>query len=236
MSISPAPLIADPEILAVPVRDCGEPLVDLCEKTSIAVLPPSRKSHPYPGYSLVRSGIAERMLLAQHYLPPGYRLRLYEGWRDLDTQQRLFDEELARVRQRFPSMSVAEAFHETTRLVSPVTGLDGQSNIPAHNTGGAVDVDLLGPDDTELDFGMPLDDWLDVPEALCETDYANISDKARFHRNLLRNAMNQVGFVNYFTEWWHYSWGDRYWAHLTRQPLALYGSCQPVGGVAINCR
>jgi zinc D-Ala-D-Ala dipeptidase len=29
--------------------------------------------------------------------------------------------------------------------------------------------------------------------------------------------------VNYPTEWWHWSYGDRYWAVMTDAPAALYG-------------
>ena len=38
-----------------------------------------------------------------------------------------------------------------------------------------------------------------------------------------------AGLVNYPTEWWHWSYGDRYWALLTGAPAALYG---PVGPAA----
>ncbi|NUT29743.1 MAG: dipeptidase, partial [Streptomyces sp.] len=32
--------------------------------------------------------------------------------------------------------------------------------------------------------------------------------------------------INYGTEWWHWSYGDRYWALQTRQPAALYGPAE----------
>jgi D-alanyl-D-alanine dipeptidase len=34
--------------------------------------------------------------------------------------------------------------------------------------------------------------------------------------------MESTGFVNYGYEWWHYSYGDRYWACARLEP-ALYG-------------
>ncbi len=36
--------------------------------------------------------------------------------------------------------------------------------------------------------------------------------------------MHAAGFVNYPTEWWHWSYGDRYWALLTGSPHAVYGA------------
>ena len=32
-----------------------------------------------------------------------------------------------------------------------------------------------------------------------------------------------AGLVNYPTEWWHWSYGDRYWALVTGAAHALYG-------------
>ena len=36
-------------------------------------------------------------------------------------------------------------------------------------------------------------------------------------------ALRGAGLVNYPTEWWHWSYGDRYWALLTGAGHALYG-------------
>jgi D-alanyl-D-alanine dipeptidase len=33
-----------------------------------------------------------------------------------------------------------------------------------------------------------------------------------------------AGLVNYGYEWWHYSYGDRYWAHAGGERAARYGS------------
>ena len=38
----------------------------------------------------------------------------------------------------------------------------------------------------------------------------NISTEARANRLILADALAGVGLVNYPTEWWHWSFGDRY--------------------------
>jgi D-alanyl-D-alanine dipeptidase len=43
------------------------------------------------------------------------------------------------------------------------------------------------------------------------------------NRDLLAAALATAGLINYRTEWWHWSYGDRYWALMTNQPAALYG-------------
>jgi zinc D-Ala-D-Ala dipeptidase len=58
------------------------------------------------------------------------------------------------------------------------------------------------------------------------TDAANLSAMARRNRRVLMTALAAAGLVNYPTEWWHWSYGDRYWALLTGQPAAIYGLVQ----------
>jgi len=46
-------------------------------------------------------------------------------------------------------------------------------------------------------------------------------------RRHLGRALTAEGFVNYPTEWWRWSFGDRYWALLTGAANACYGPCRP---------
>ena len=50
-----------------------------------------------------------------------------------------------------------------------------------------------------------------------------MTGQARAHRELLARVLGGAGLVNYPTEWWHWSYGDRYWALMTGAPAALYG-------------
>ncbi len=40
--------------------------------------------------------------------------------------------------------------------------------------------------------------------------------------NEWKNALERVGLVNYFTEWWHWSYGDKYWAYCLKNNCAIY--------------
>lgn len=50
-----------------------------------------------------------------------------------------------------------------------------------------------------------------------------LSPVARDNRAILVSVMSASGFVNYPHEWWHWSYGDRYWALCSGNPVALYG-------------
>lgn len=74
--------------------------------------------------------------------------------------------------------------------------------------------------------GLVLDARLADPErsgGACYTAASGISPDARRNRDLLGEVLTAVGMVNYPTEWWHWSYGDRYWALGTGAPAALYG-------------
>ncbi|MCP3673877.1 MAG: M15 family metallopeptidase, partial [Gammaproteobacteria bacterium] len=52
----------------------------------------------------------------------------------------------------------------------------------------------------------------------------DISDQARTNRKILFHCMEEAGFVNYPFEWWHWSFGDKYWAAVKGAPHAIYGA------------
>jgi zinc D-Ala-D-Ala dipeptidase len=83
----------------------------------------------------------------------------------------------------------------------------------AHLTGGAVDLTLCADNGRKLDLTATT-----VPTHPATSDQADTQ-----YRNILRNALTITGFVNYPTMWWHWSYGDRYWAYATQTPTAPYG-------------
>jgi D-alanyl-D-alanine dipeptidase len=60
-------------------------------------------------------------------------------------------------------------------------------------------------------------------DTACFTTSTLIDAEARTNRNTLIAAMTATGFVNYPSEWWHWSYGDRYWAFVTGPNHARYG-------------
>lgn len=214
------------QVLSVPVQECGEPLVDIRILGGLQYGPPPECPETRNDYTFVREGIYTRLLHAQSLLPAGIYLRLYEGYRSLNIQRMLFADEQERVRKRLPGISKAELFNEATRMVSAVAYPDGTLNIPPHNTGAAVDLFLVDESGTMLDFGMDIYRWTETAPDLCLTQASGISDIAMANRVLLGDAMTRAGFVNYLQEWWHFSYGDRFWAYLSGHDHAIYGGAR----------
>ncbi len=196
-------LLADPRVRAVPVLENHEALVALTPRLGTAVL--------------VRAEVARRLELADGTLPRGFRLRVVEGYRSVADQERIIASYSAEVRREHPSLDEAEVQVLTSRFVSPL-------DVAPHVAGAAVDVLLTDELGSALDLGCPLDATPEQSNGACYFD-AVVTPEARHHRDVLARAMTGAGFVNYPTEWWHWSFGDRYWALVSGAPAARYGPC-----------
>ncbi len=217
------PLIAAPEIIAIEIKECGEGLIDIKSYGDLLYGPVPESPLTANDYTLMREQVYHKILLAQKELPLGYRFRLYEGYRSLKVQEMLFLQEKKRILAQNNALNELALFNQITEIVSPVVNFDGSENIPPHNTGGAIDIEIINREGELLDMGMACKDWQQVPHALCLTHYPHLSEKQKQNRQLLLDLMTAHDFVNYPTEWWHFSYGDRYWAY-HHNTHAIYGS------------
>ena len=92
---------------------------------------------------------------------------------------------------------------------------------PVHTTGGAVDLTIVDDKGNELDMGGGFDELSDRSK----TSYYEGSEETEIinNRRLLYNAMTSAGFTNLPSEWWHYDYGDRFWAYYTKHPAIYEG-------------
>jgi zinc D-Ala-D-Ala dipeptidase len=204
-------LMSDPRVRDVPIQDCGEDLVDPRGEITTWVHGPGDDSLHW-----VRSSVRDRLVHAAQLLKPAYTLAVNEGWRPPAIQARGFDNHVRRLAGIYPNERPEKLRRLASRFVSP-------PDVAPHPTGAAVDVVLLGRDGTEVDMGCPIDTNPEDSAGYCYTDHPDVPDAARAARGVLGKAMLRAGFVNYPTEWWHWSYGDRYWAMTTGAPHACYG-------------
>lgn len=198
-------LLADPQITDLPVLESGEPLVPV----------PTGTAEAGTERPLVRSGVAARLAVAQLLLPPGRRLRVVEGHRRPEDQRAIWERYAAEVAAAHPLADAAEQRRLTSRFVSPI-------EVAPHVAGAAVDVTLVDRLGRPVDLGTAIDATPEQSGGACFSD-AVVGAAAREERRLLTLAMTGAGFVNYPTEWWHWSHGDRYWAWSVHAAAALYG-------------
>jgi hypothetical protein len=218
-----APTIAAPEIREIAIEEAHDKLVDIrsISNTRITMLsdsPDNKRFHApiynsgLPHGSKIRSQLyqrLEKMLVALDELgePFGYKagdisIKVFEGLRDLKTQEELFT--YNEIKQQNPAMAVQEAEQETARWVSPY-----KNNIPVHSTGAAIDIRL---------WSNAARDFVDVgafgviwgKNSTAPTFSEACTDAQKTNRLYLLMAATKAGLINYTYEHWHLSCSDRY--------------------------
>jgi zinc D-Ala-D-Ala dipeptidase len=202
-------LLSDDRITSIPAIENGEPLVDLFTRDVLTT-----------GRQFARETVADRLAVADTFLPVGVRLHVVEGLRPVESQQEIWDRYRAELERLHPGMSPDEVHVLASRFVSPI-------EVAPHVAGAAVDLTLMGAHGP-LDLGTPVDATPEQSNGACFFAATNITREARTNRALLADVLTSAGLVNYPTEWWHWSYGDRYWAFLENHPTALYGPAYSV--------
>jgi zinc D-Ala-D-Ala dipeptidase len=192
-------LLADPVVRAVRVLDNGDPLVPLIFAPDVHV----------------RQGLASRLVDARDALPSGVDLRVIEGHRSIAGQRAIIDRYTGELREFHPCADSVELDRLSSRFVAPLA-------VAPHVAGAAVDLTLVDSSGAELWMGTAVDATPEESGGACFFS-AEVDEEARYHRIVLADALSGAGLVNYPTEWWHWSYGDRYWALLTGADHALYG-------------
>jgi len=211
----PIVLISDPAVVATPVVECGEPLHDVREQPALRLDP--RKADADGAYSKLRVGVLERLVMAQAGLPAGLHLLIIEGYRPMAVQQAHFAEYEAELQRLHPDHPPHEIAVLASRYIAP-------PGVAPHPAGAAVDLTLCTDDGVELDLGTPVNASPEASSEACYFISPHVVGPARANRDLLAGVLSGAGLVNYPTEWWHWSYGDRYWAHATGAPQAKYGA------------
>ncbi|ATL85291.1 dipeptidase [Streptomyces malaysiensis subsp. malaysiensis] len=218
MTTSPFPtdprivLISDPRVGAVPVRECGEPLVDCRGRLRVD----ARRADPAGHFAYLRAGVAERLERAEKSLPNSWRWLLIEGYRPPALQQQIFDGYATTLRKLDPGADEERIRTAASRWCAP-------AETAGHVAGAAIDLTVCTRDGAEIDMGSPEAATPEESGGACYTHAPGLSERARENRAIMIKALSSAGMVNYPTEWWHWSYGDRYWAWSTAAPAAAYG-------------
>ncbi|HTJ69367.1 MAG TPA: M15 family metallopeptidase [Actinospica sp.] len=206
-------LMADPRVGRIPVVDNGEPLVDLADAGFLVDI---RQEDPLGASRQFRAGAAERLARAESLLPPGLRLLVVEAYRPLELQRKYFEGYREELAQLNPDYTAEQLRTAASRFVSP-------PELAPHTAGAAIDLTLCDAEGRELDMGTILDATPEQSEGRCYTEAPGLPAGAAANRAILVEAMHSAGFVNYPTEWWHFSYGDRYWALMSQRAEGIYG-------------
>ncbi|MDR1009354.1 MAG: hypothetical protein LBL52_03850 [Rickettsiales bacterium] len=174
-------------------------------------------SADFEGTFIVREVVYNMLVVAAANLPPGVRFKLGELYRPRAKQLAEWDAIYSENATRHPDWDGARLERETERFIAnPHKAGSG------HQTAAAVDLTLCRDDGAELDMGTAMNELSPLAETFVAS--VELSAEARANRATLYNAMVGVGFVNYPFEWWHYSYGELEWAHLSGRGKTLFAA------------
>ncbi|MEK7635849.1 MAG: M15 family metallopeptidase [Patescibacteria group bacterium] len=209
-------VIPDKTLIKIPVKDNGEKLTDIksiCSNISINIDPKSQRVEKLPfDTCYLRIGVTKRLCRAQKLLPNGFRIMIWSGHRAMKIQKKLYFDQFRKFKKQYPNWPKEKIKQETDKFVAPI------EIMPPHTTGGAVDCTIIDIHGRQLNMGTAIDNFT-------KRSYTNskvISKEAKKNRLLLINIMTKAGFVNYPPEWWHWSYGDRYWAAVLNKKFSIY--------------
>ncbi|MFB9076454.1 M15 family metallopeptidase [Flavobacterium procerum] len=113
----------------------------------------------------------------KEFLKKGYRIKLYDCYRPLDIQKKMW-----------------EIVSNPKYVADPKKG-------SIHNRGGAVDISLVDADGKEVDMGTPFD-FFGIEAG---HNFKQLSKEILSKRAYLKTIMIKNGFNSFDSEWWHYN-------------------------------
>jgi zinc D-Ala-D-Ala dipeptidase len=134
---------------------------------------------------LLRKPVADALVAVHADLKEqGYRLKIFDCYRPIAVQQRLFEV------VPNPDYVAEPVFDENGK---PIRG-------SKHNRGAAVDLTLIALDGAAVDMPTDYDDFSER----AHPDDPEMSDLHRSNVRILAEAMAKHGFTPIRTEWWHF--------------------------------
>jgi D-alanyl-D-alanine dipeptidase len=217
-------------VLAHPVEDDGDPLVDIAQEARRAGVELRCSQQPHaagrPRMFLLRAGIVEPLLAAAAELRGLDHTLLVEDAFRTRAMQRDIALSDAVLRQFGATLSRIEPHADAAMMVRWLAVVvAARPRGAGHMAGAAVDVSVLGPDGRALDRGGP------YPTVSEKMPMASpfISEEAARNRRFISDVMLRHGFAALPVEFWHYSRDDAFDRAISNDPRpARYGPLDPL--------
>lgn len=214
-------IISEKRLSKIAVRENNEKLVDLARfEPKIKTILPEYMKKSGLRRILVRKTVAEKLKKIQSDLPQNMQLVVTSGLRPLRIQEKIYLSFFKQNKKDHPKWSDSKIREETRKIVAP-----SDKNSP-HSTGGAVDLTIYR-NNKPVDMGCQIPMTIatknpDIKKFPINSKY--ITKFQKYNRKFLSKIMEKHGFVNFESEWWHWSYGDMYWASKNRKKYTLYSS------------
>ena len=137
--------------------------------------------------------VKKLMLVAQELEQQGLYLKIWDGFRPVSAQFKLW-----------------EIYPNSTYVANPNKGYSN------HSRGNAVDLTLVDAEGKELEMPTGFDDF----SGKADRNYSDATPEAAANAKLLEDTMQKYGFQGYYGEWWHFNDTDSYPVEKEFEPMA----------------
>ena len=193
----------------IQIKDNGEKLVELLRACPDLII-----DLKYNRKAYVREIVAEMICRAKSYLPRGMTFIIGDAWRSKDIQKRTWMRRYRRLKRYHPKWSLAKLKEQTDEYVASYEGRE----VSGHMTGGAVDLRIF-----KNGQKRSMRSWKFSFEENARSDNPKLSKHLRRNRKIMFSALRKAGLSNYEKEFWHWSYGDLWWAKRNNKKLTKYG-------------
>jgi len=195
----------------------------LAQKILIGIQPKSRaylmtEAHPDGNVAYLRQSVAEKLLIAQSYLPESYRLKVVDAYRPLKSQMSMYIDTFYKNIRLHPDWDIRDIKFKTDEVIAP-PGI-----IPPHSTGSCADCTLADREGNELDMGTTMQSLDPKDKEKVIATYPYLTPEQHGNRSLLFGVLTKAGLYMYPLEFWHGSFGDAIWAVSKGLKEAFHGS------------
>jgi D-alanyl-D-alanine dipeptidase len=165
---------------------------------------------------LARKQVVSKLKQAIHLLPGGLTFRISSAYRTPERQKYYWNKYLQLLKKEHPEKSETYLSKLVSQYVHPWKG----KHASGHLTGAALDLRLCYK---RNGYKLPMETKKLNFRENAKLYPANIPTYLTKNRELMYRVLNKVGFANYPREYWHWSYGDVYWAESRRKDIAFYG-------------
>jgi len=199
----------------IKIKECKEPLVDIKKICPDLIIDLDSRRMKKEKTVYLRKTAAEMICQAKNYLPKNMTFIIGDAWRPQSVQKEIFSKFVKRFTKKYPAWPKSKIIKEVEKYVAPFEGRYASG----HMTGGAIDLRL----------------WKNgrkIPMKSSKLSYQENSKpfqpKLPFYiqrnRQIMFNALKKAGFSNCSNEYWHWSYGDVWWAKRNKKKIAIYGN------------
>lgn len=194
----------------VHVRENYEPLVEISHPKIIF----SKETVEQP--VMLRKEVAARLYKIANKLPNEQYIKIYSAYRSRIALYNVWKEEVARAEKENLKMQRSELLELVKFKVSAPN-----INMGGHDTGAAIDIAICDKNGNDMDYGTK---YHETSQAGSLTP---LNAEQKNNQKYLMKLMRSQNFIQQPGQWWHYSYGDRYWAvYKGKRTGAFYGAAE----------